>query len=234
MGTTQSHRFGGVSWLPGWLGTQGIEALLWDSEMQAIGLMPQQAQASGSVLNSRFVPSPFMPNPEWNSVNGKGTTLLPASQAPNPVNGLSDAVLPPEQERYSVSVRNTARGDVLPAAPGNIQVTCNNMLPVQLQAGGQYWTPQAVTPAPVSFAPGEFGATPFLNSGALGDPAFAPTYDKFNLLPPVQAGGWCRPPPTPFSQTSPLARYIFWIPFLILLGALMVLFLSRGVRMPRV
>jgi hypothetical protein len=56
-----SAHFGGVPWTPGWLQMQGIESLLWDSELRSIGMQPPQGRAGAAMLNTEFVPTSFLP-----------------------------------------------------------------------------------------------------------------------------------------------------------------------------
>jgi hypothetical protein len=72
---SQSNHFGGVPWMPGWMQTQGIEALLWDSELRSIGIQPQQGQVGAAVFNTKFVPSPFLSAPLWSPVSSQGSTV---------------------------------------------------------------------------------------------------------------------------------------------------------------
>jgi hypothetical protein len=270
----QCAQFGGVPWMPGWLQMQGIEALLWDSELRSIGIQPQQRRAGAAMLNTEFVPTSFLPTPglplgapskqgqasaavlnnqfeqspsaelhpnfaplptlrasHWSSASDQNTFALPAAQAANPTTGLGDATVP--AARGAFALRRLPVAKAIDEAYGDIQVLCDAQLSRLLRAGGQFWSRQAVSAPPAQFAQGEFGASPFPNPEPLGDPAFTPSANRPNLIPPSLAGAWCRPPPVPFAQTSPLATYAFWTPCIFLFAAAMVLWMSRGVTMPR-
>jgi hypothetical protein len=264
---SQSNHFGGVPWMPGWMQTQGIEALLWDSELRSIGIQPQQGQVGAAVFNTKFVPPPFLSAPLWSPVSSQGSTVTglvqssravlnpkfvpspfvhasaslplpgqassaePATQAASPTTGLDDATVAAETE--AVALRRSPASRASSAAGGSVPVPCNAQLPNLLQAGGRFWSRQAVSGAPAQFAPGEFITSPVPGpADSLGDPAFAASANRSNVIPPGPAGAWCRPPPVPFAQSSPLATYTFWAPFIFLLAAATVLWLSRGVRMP--
>jgi len=107
----------------------------------------------------------------------------------------------------------------------------------RLQAAGQ-WRAQTL-----SLAPGQLPLGAF-TGGALGmaGPAdlapipknefVVPSGFEFHLSPPGPAGAWCRPPPQPFSLSSPLASRTFLIAVIILLSTLVVFLLSRGIKMP--
>lgn len=225
--------YGDISWLPGWQQARGIDALLWDSELRSIGMTPLQTQSITPILNDKFTASPFLPIPLWSSVNGQGTTALPAIRAASPEKGLSDATLPPEHED-ALALRSIPEPRSLTAAPQSIHVLCDAQLPKLLQAGGSFWRSRAVNIAPSVLPPGELTKSPFPNPESLGDRAFAPSANRSNLPLPGREGTWCRPPPVLFVQSSPLATYKFWAPFILIGAAAAVLWMSRGVRMPRV
>ena len=114
------------------------------------------------------------------------------------------------------------------AAAGIAPVCGANEVSSGLQAGGEYWSGQAVSAAPVQFAHGVFvgmeGGTPLGDLGPTGNPT--------NIMAQGPAGGWCIPPQTPFSDSSPLESRVAWILFIIVAGGLVIFLLSRGVHRP--
>ena len=79
---------------------------------------------------------------------------------------------------------------------------------------------------PTSLAP------PVRRAASLADPVGGPSGDRFNLPTPGAAGAWCRPPPVPIAETSPLSNQNFWIPTLLVAFGVAVFWLSRGLEMP--
>lgn len=223
----QSVQFGGVQWMPGWLQTQGIEALLWDSELRSMGIQPQQTRAGAAILNTEFVPPSVLPTLGLPAPSKQDTFALPPAQAASPTTGLGDATVPAATGAFALPRVPVAK--VIDEASGNVQVLCDAQLPRLLQAGGQFWSRQAVSVPPAQFAP----ASPLPNPEPLEDPAFTPSANRSNLILSSLAGAWCRPPPVPFAQTSPLATYAFWTPCIFLFAAAMAFWMSRGVAMPR-
>jgi hypothetical protein len=90
----------------------------------------------------------------------------------------------------------------------------------QLQRVGEYWNDYSIGGSPVKLA-----------GNLASDPTRGPTGDSPNVLPQGPAGAWCRPP-LPFADSSPLASRAFWTPIILVLSAVGVLWLSRGVRLP--
>jgi hypothetical protein len=97
----------------------------------------------------------------------------------------------------------------------------------QLQAGGKFWSQQRESALPVQFPRAVYSGIEVRNP--LGD---LPSGNPSNIPSPGPAGGWCRPLPTPFYGTSPLENRLLWIGFSLLVGGLLVFYLSRGVRRP--
>jgi hypothetical protein len=128
-------------------------------------------------------------------------------------------------------------GGALPAlstaAPGGIHAVCgDDQTAMRLQAGGEFWTAQATSGAPVQFPAGVFTGSTLDVGNRLGDPTIGPSGDRSNLLPPGPAGAWCRPLPVPFARSSPLASRTLWIWVVVLLVMVFVFWLSRGWKMP--
>jgi len=108
------------------------------------------------------------------------------------------------------------------------QLACgDNQLAKRLQAGAEFWEPQAVSATPALFPPGVFTAIAVENPLGLG-----PRGSRSNLPPPGPAGAWCRPAADPSSQNSPLDSPVLWIGIGILLVGIVVFWLSRGFKMP--
>ena len=119
------------------------------------------------------------------------------------------------------------------AARAGIHAVCgDDRLAMQMQAGGEFWTAQAVTAAPAQFPPGVFTGSSIESANPLSDPLLGPSGNRSNLPALGGAGAWCRPLPVPFGQSSPLASRAFWIPIGVLLVGFVVFWLSRGVKMP--
>src|SRR5262249_42709259 len=115
------------------------------------------------------------------------------------------------------------------SVPAGLLPTCAvNEMERALEAGGQYWDHHTVGASPVKFPRGTFSEysvrNPLGNLGPSGNPT--------NISPTGPAGSWCRPPPTPFYQTSPLEDPLTWIVFGLLAGGILVFYLSRGVSLP--
>jgi hypothetical protein len=110
-----------------------------------------------------------------------------------------------------------------------IQPLCSdNQMAQQLQVGGKFWDAQGVSATPVQFPPGVFTGMDVKNPLGL-DPSGNPS----DLSPPGPAGGWCRPSPGPFSESSPLESRYLWIAAVTLLVGVVVFWLSRGIKLPK-
>jgi hypothetical protein len=113
------------------------------------------------------------------------------------------------------------------ARPG-IPVAClDNQTESQLQAGGQFWTPQARSATPVRFPGAVFIGSRLASKDPLG---LGPIGHPVNVSPAGPAGSWCRPPPTPMGQSSPLEYRVFWIVLFFPLGVSLVFWASRGIQ----
>jgi hypothetical protein len=111
---------------------------------------------------------------------------------------------------------------------GGVPPVCSDdQTAMRLQAGGEFWNAQGVSATPVQFPSGVFTGNDVGNPLGLG-----PSGDRSNIIPPGPAGGWCRPFPAPFSQSSPLESPILWIGIATLFVTVVVFWLSRGFKMP--
>ena len=109
-------------------------------------------------------------------------------------------------------------------APGCFENDVENAL----QGGGEFWSGQARSVVPAAFPGNVFTGNPH---GAADPLALGPTGHPINLPATGPAGGWCRPPLTPMSQSSPLGTRAFWILLLFPTAMLFVFGLSRGFRL---
>jgi hypothetical protein len=111
------------------------------------------------------------------------------------------------------------------ATPGLLHLDCA-VIPKTLQSGGEYWQALPYAAMPTRLAP------PPRVDGGLADPIRGPSGNRSNLQAPGPAGAWCRPPPIPIADTSPLANRGFWIPASLVLVGVGVFWLSRGIELP--
>jgi hypothetical protein len=110
-----------------------------------------------------------------------------------------------------------------------IQPTCEDSESAdKLQAGGEYWDRHQGSAAPVQVPRGVFTHI------EVGDPlgGLGPQGNPTNLPRPGAAGSWCRPGLTPFYMSSPLENVLVQIGLGAALIALLVFWLSRGIRLP--
>ena len=119
----------------------------------------------------------------------------------------------------------TAPAVALPVGAGAVRSACAPVVQ-QLQAAGRYWNAVSVGAPPVRLSPPPRAIAPLV------DPIRGPGGDRTNVSAPGPAGAWCRPPPVPFAESSPLAGRGFWLPVAVALFGVTVFWLSRGLRMP--
>jgi hypothetical protein len=163
-------------------------------------------------------------NPAWSFGFGWTALGLPEMQGSDPtVTAFLNAAVSPAGAEFGVGAGPAP--DNRAGAPAGIQMVCAG-LPWQLQAGGEFWSTQAVSVTPVQLPWGQFASNP------LGDPTQGPSGHPSNVSAPGPAGAWCRPPSVPFAQSSPLMSRTFWTPIGIVLLGIVVLWLSRGVKLP--
>ncbi len=145
---------------------------------------------------------------------------------------------PPNGSQFSVSVPTVTGdlGDPTIDAGGIEPVCADNQVADNLQAGGQYWNDRGASLGGARLAPAQFPLGVFTRPVMLANPlgGLGPTGDRTNLVAPGPAGGWCRPAREPFSLSSPLEDNLLWIAFSIVLGAVLVAWLSRGARLPAI
>jgi hypothetical protein len=168
----------------------------------------------------------WWPMPETQGIDPAVTTMLHGT--------LDQGLLPPRpssgaQELGVASGAGVVRSSAVPTiSTMGPQMACgDNQLAKRLQAGGEFWEPQAVSATPALFPPGVFSSIAGENPLGLG-----PTGSRSNLPLPGPAGAWCRPAADPSSQNSPLDSPVLWIGVGILLVGIVVFWLSRGFKMP--
>jgi hypothetical protein len=181
------------------------------------GLLPQ------SMIDYSALP-PAMPLPP---TAGLALSLpSPFGWALDPVAGLGAQVDDnPATDALLAADTKIAAARLRGAAPAKLEIECG-WVTRTLQMGGEYWNGLPYGAMPTSLAP------PIRLGASLADPIQGPSGDRSNLPPPGPAGAWCRPPPVPIAETSPLANRTFWIPATILAFGIGVFWLSRGLEMP--
>jgi len=164
----------------------------------------------------------FPPNAILAGLPGGGLVGLPQEQGSDGfVSGtINNALLDSEGQAVS---ETTPVGSLprIAAAPDSVAQDGCEPLPNQIQSGAQYWNGRAT---------GRLSALSPANVS--GDAVEGPAGDPSNLLTKGRAGGWCRPRPVAFANSSPLASRAFWLSAAILLTGVSLFLLSRGVRLP--
>jgi hypothetical protein len=156
--------------------------------------------------------------------------------SPDPDSNAGAAPPSPSGSEFSDNVL-TVTGDVSDPTmeAGGIEPICaDDEVADKLQAGGDYWQGASVggaRSAPAQFPLGVF-TRPVMLANPLG--GLGPSGDRSNLVAPGPAGGWCRPGRESFSLSSPLENDLLWIAFSIVLGAVLVAWMSRGARLPAI
>jgi len=151
----------------------------------------------------------------------------------------ADAAPPsPSGSEFSDNVP-TVTGDVSDPTieAGGIEPICTDgEVADKLQAGGEYWNDQGASVGGARLAPAQFPLGVFTRPVMLANPlgGLGPSGDRSNLVAPGPAGGWCRPGRESFSLSSPLENDLLWIAFSIVLGAVLVAWMSRGARLPAI
>ena len=177
-------------------------------------------------------------NPDMPSfVNRDHTGLSALSRPPRrsadstaaPLFGSGVAAEPDGSEAGGIGGDGALNGGGRRLATGRIASGCfDNDVENALQGGGEFWSGQARSVVPTAFPGNVFTGNPH---GAADPLALGPTGHPINLPATGPAGGWCRPPLTPMSQSSPLGTWAFWILLLFPPTMLFVFGLSRGFRL---
>jgi len=192
-------------------------------QLRAIAGSPQSLALPASELG--YVTAlPAAPLPP---TAGLGLSLpSPFGWALDPIAGITTQVDEAAAADASLAAATTIAAPRLRrAAPGSIHIDCE-WAAQTLQSGGEFWNTLPLGAMPNRLAP------PVRLGASLADPARGPSGDRSNLPPPGPAGAWCRPPPVPIADTSPLANRNFWIPALLVAFGVGVFWLSRGLEMP--
>jgi hypothetical protein len=116
----------------------------------------------------------------------------------------------------------------LSGTAGTQPVCSDDQLATGLEAGGKYWNVQGLLAKPEQFLPGM--ATGIGVGNLLG--GLGRSGNQSNVDQPGPAGGWCRPAPGPFWQSSPLESPFLWTGVAALLVGIVVFWLSRGIKIP--
>lgn len=157
--------------------------------------------------------------------DGSGFGQLVPSGSDGDVSGAADAADVTALHGSSGLLRPIV---AMPRARGGRATTCyDDYTSGQLQSGGEFWTPQAQSAVPVQMPAAVFTGS---RSGSRDPVALGPAGHPVNLPVEGPAGAWCRPPPVPMSQSSPLVTRAFWIVVLFPTGVFVVFWLSRGLR----
>jgi hypothetical protein len=152
----------------------------------------------------------------------------------------STGASPPSVTGPDISVNvPTVTGDISDPTieAGGAKPTCGeDEIANTLQGDSEYWNRQRTSLAgarlaTAQFPPGVF-ARPIMAAHPLG--GLGPSGDRANLVAPGAPGGWCRPGREPFSLSSPLEDDLLWIACSVVLGAVLVAWLSRGARLPAI
>ena len=207
-----------VSFAPQWSGTM-LQNSGFDPAVSTMlnGVVQQDLLPTGGAL----IAEEFGLNSSPDSASGDLVTSPPA-------NG-SD---------FSASVP-TVTGDISDPtveAGGIMPICADDEVADTLQAGGEYWNDQGASLGGARVSPAQFPLGVFTRPVMLANPlsGLGPSGDRTNLVAPGPAGGWCRPGREPFSMSSPLEDNLLWIAFSIVLGAVLVAWLSRGARLPAI
>jgi hypothetical protein len=206
---------------PGYGATQPATPLLPADELNYGTLPPAAPLPPADELNYGTL-EPAAPLPP---TAGLGLSL------PSPFGSVLDPAAIDADDAGAAARGNPEAGATIPAPslararPGKLHLDCA-VIPQTLQSGGEYWQtlPYAAMPARLA-PPGRPGAS-------LADPIRGPSGNRTNLQAPGPAGAWCRPPPIPIADTSPLANRGFWIPASLVLFGIGVFWLSRGLALP--
>jgi len=201
---------------------------------QSMGLDPAASTMLNNILQEGLLPGGDSAGSEEFGVGWSGA-VIPLN---GDVVGLSGAGIASSGVVAGVTggmSSATSAVGTLPAttSAGGLQPVCSDdQLAKQLHDSGAVWNGEGADASPVSFPPRVFAGSKINSANALGDPTLGPSGDRSNLVKLGPAGAWCRPAPTPFSQTSPLTSRLFWIPIIVLFVSFVVFWLSRGLKMP--
>ena len=106
----------------------------------------------------------------------------------------------------------------------------------KLETGGEFWNDSGAGLGGARFAPAQFPRGVFARPVTLASPlhGLGPNGDRSNLVAPGPVGGWCRAGRESLFLGSPIEDDLLWIALSIVLGALVVIWMSRGARLPAI
>ena len=106
----------------------------------------------------------------------------------------------------------------------------------KLEAGGEFWNDAGAGLGGARFAPAQFPRGVFARPVVLASPlpGLGPNGERSNLVAPSPAGGWCHAGREAHFLSSPIEDDLPWIALSIVLGALVVMWMSRGARLPAI
>jgi hypothetical protein len=163
----------------------------------------------------------FPPTGTLAGLPGGGVAGLPQEQGSDGfISGAINAALLDPSDQIGIGTGPTGSGPAAAESLDDVGGYGCEQAPGQVRTGGQYWNGQTSLPMPAVLAP-----------NAPGDPVEGPNGDPSNLLGDGRAGGWCRPHPLPFADSSPMARRNFWLALAILLTGSGLFVPTRGVRL---
>jgi hypothetical protein len=173
----------------------------------------------GSPVSGRGRVVSEKPDPAKSFTYGRGARGPPWMKGSNPARTeLVEGVVSADEDKFRVGAGLAPRSEEVAAE--NINIVCGGRLARRLQAGGEFWSAQAISGVPMQFPTGEFGGNLVGSTSSVGNSGFLVVGDgRANVAQPGSAGSWCRPPPTLFFKTSPLARIVFWVPIAVLVTA---------------
>jgi hypothetical protein len=189
------------------------------SKPGTISLLPEemQRQVVGTPSYGSFLTSTNQLDPSLSLQFNTSPEAQSATQGSDPfvVGFVSGAVLTPDN---ALGLGGGATGFAPTIISGaGVQAACEE-LAGQLQSAAKYWNGQTISGMPRLLAANSMAASAGGNST--------------NLSPEGRAGAWCRSPPIPFAESSPLASRAFWQPIAVVAFGIIVFWLSRGIRLP--
>ena len=120
---------------------------------------------------------------------------------------------------------------------GAVDPICSeNEVAGKLETGGEFWNNSGAGLGGARSAPAQFPRGVFARPVMLASPlpGLGPNGERSNLVAPSPAGGWCGAGRESFFLSSPIEDDLIWIALLIVLSALVVMWMSRGARLPAI
>ncbi len=168
-------------------------------------------------------------DPDMNDNVGLNALVLPETQGSDRmIAGTTRDAVAPGDDVFAAG-RGATATNLAPELAGGVPPGCLDLqLEKQLQTGGTFWGGQAKSTAPTQFP---LGVLTWNVAGSRDPLALGPAGSPVNLPAEGPGGGWCRPPATAMSASSPIETQWFWILLLFPLMAVIVFGLSRGFRL---